>query len=132
MPKERPRFEFEDAYGHKISNQTFLEPYKPVEVDNVTLAFPAEVVGKLLPAYNLIPEEFRRDRTKWNKIVNTWFACGLEEESAPKVRAEFDKDKVWRHLSACMRSYEPRHEHKTAGVAYLMSLWMEPLVEKAA
>ena len=32
-----------------------------------------------------------------------------------------------RHLGACLSSWEPKHEHKTAGVAYLMSLWFEDL-----
>jgi len=128
--KERPRFEFEDAYGAKISNQTFREPYEPVRIDDVELAFPAHVVGKLLPAYNLIPDEFKRSHNPWSKLVDTWFACGLKDGQVPTVRTEFDKEKAWRHLRACMGSYEPRHEHKTAGVAYLMSIWMEPLPEE--
>lgn len=132
MAKERKRFKHEDAYGNEIKNQTFLEPYQPVEINDAELVFPANVVGKLLPAYNLIPEEFRRNRTRWNKLVDTWFACGLIGDDVPKIKEEFDQTTVWRHLRACMGSYQPRHEHKTAGVAYLMSLWMEPLVEKAA
>lgn len=35
--------------------------------------------------------------------------------------------KVHRHISACLGSYEPKHEHKIAGVAYLLSLWFEPV-----
>jgi hypothetical protein len=36
-----------------------------------------------------------------------------------------DRSVAMRHLKCIMSSWEPQHEHKTAGVAYLMSLWFE-------
>ena len=48
------------------------------------------------------------------------------------MKEEFDKNEVWRHLKACMGSFQPAHEHKVAGVGYLMSLWLKPLKENAA
>lgn len=40
-----------------------------------------------------------------------------------------DPDKAMRHLAACMRSFEPKHEHKMAGVACLMATWFEDYIK---
>lgn len=111
-------------------NRTLLPPYNPVEISDVLLAFPAHVVGSLLPKWEDMPEEFRRERSEWCTLVNDWFHCGLKDDKVPKVKPEFDEMLVWRHLKACMGSFEPAHEHKVAGVAYLMSLWMQPIEGK--
>jgi len=112
----------EQEYGRV--KQTFVPPYKPITVTDAELAFPAKVVGTLLPKWEEIPEEFRRMQGSWVSIVNTWFCRGIEDTFS--VKKEHDANKVWRHLAACMHSFEPDHAHKIAGVAYLMSLWVEP------
>lgn len=111
-------------YGHKV-NQTFLPPYNPVEISDVLLAFPAHVVGSLLPKWEDMPEEFRRQNNEWTRMADKWFCCGLDP--VPEVKEGIDPKKVWRHLKACMGSFEPAHEHKIAGVGYLMSLWLKPI-----
>ena len=95
----------------------------PIEVDAAMLAFPANVMGKYLPAKEDIPEEFWSRGNPWAKLVSTWFYSGLP--ALPVFREGVDPVHATRHLHVCMRSYEPKHEHKTAGVAYLMSLWCE-------
>jgi hypothetical protein len=102
-----------------------MKEFKPVKIRDVDLAFPATVVGTLLPLWSDIPNEFREDRTEWTALVGRWFALGLS--FVPEVKPEFNKTDVWRHLKACMSSFEPKHEHKVAGVALLMSQWCEPL-----
>lgn len=74
-----------------------------------------------LPAYASIPDEFkRRPGTKWNKLFSDWFFGGLKSlRLAPNEG--IDKDAALRHIKALMGSFEPKHEHKEAGVAYLMS-----------
>jgi len=111
-------------YGHKIK-QTFLPPYTPVKIRDVDLAFPAHVVGILLPKWEDMPEDFRRNHSEWCHLANTWFACGLDP--VPAVKDEYDARDVWRHLKACMGSFELAHEHKIGGVGYLMSLWLKPI-----
>jgi hypothetical protein len=97
----------------------------PKEVDDVTLAFPASV-RHLMPEYKDIPKEFRNlnHRNKWGKMVSDWFFCGLKNlELTPKPG--IDEKKALRHIRAIIGSFEPKHEHKTAACAYLLSLWFD-------
>jgi hypothetical protein len=102
---------------------------KPTPVDAVTMAFPASVVGTLLPPNDVIPEEFHRNWFNggdvWTKTVNRWFGEGLSDWQSFKPKDGIEANLAWRHLKACMGSYEPKHEHKVAGVAWLMSRWFE-------
>jgi len=103
-------------------------PYEPQPVDNVRLAFPASVTD-LMPDYNAIPEDFRRGRggaRPWIKFQQQWFFKGLK---GVDIRAKdgIDRAAALRHLSTIQGSFEPQHEHKEAAVAYLASLWLEPL-----
>lgn len=92
-------------------------------VDDVDLAFGGKM-EKLLPAYDVIPKEFKDGHTKWNKFFGDWFYQGLPEMNVtPKDGV--DKVKALRHLKAIMGAWQPKHEHKEAGVAYLMSCWFE-------
>lgn len=101
---------------------------QPVEVSDAQVAFPANL-ERLLPPMNEIPEELRyRSGTAWNRIVGRWFFTGLRGRFVWKEG--IDGEAAMRHLRACMGSWEPKHEHKEAGVAYLLSLWadrFEPL-----
>lgn len=106
----------------KTEREPFKPPFNPVEVTDLDLAFPAQVVGTLLPLWEDIPEEFQHHRGYWTKLVDTWFALGLDKH--PATKDGIDPKTAWRHLAACMRSFQPKHEHKVAGVAYLMSLWL--------
>jgi hypothetical protein len=96
---------------------------QPKPVDDVTLAFPASVVGSLLPPISDIPKEFSERSNPWGKLTSEWFFRGLKGQFIPKDG--IDKQAAMRHLGAVMRSFEPKHEHKEAGVAYLMSLWFD-------
>lgn len=43
----------------------------------------------------------------------------------PKCKDGLKRGDVIANLQTAIRSFEPKHEHKQAGVAYLMSLWLE-------
>jgi hypothetical protein len=101
---------------------------KPKKVSDVELAFPAQVMH-LLPKWEDIPEEFKNDNTNWNSLVSEWFFGGLSGKFIPKEG--IDLKMAMRHLQACMHSYQPKHEHKEAGVAYLMSQWFEKFERKS-
>lgn len=89
--------------------------------DNINLYASTE---KLLPPYNEIPDEFRRGKTKWNKLFSDWFFNGLTKlDITPKEG--IDKNKAMFHLRVAMQGWDTAHEHKEAGVAYLMSLWFD-------
>ena|ERR1017187_8061402 len=93
------------------------------EVDKVTQAFPAKV-KHLMPEWSSIPEEFHNGYTPYDKLFSACFYGGLSSlKLVPKEG--IDQNKAWIHLRAIMGSYEPKHEHKQAAVAYLLSQWFE-------
>lgn len=95
---------------------------KPQEVKDVDLAFGGSIAD-LMPAYSVIPTEFKSRNHPWNQVVQEWFFKGLKGTLVPKEG--IDLALATRHLKAIMASWAPKHEHKMAGVAYLMSLWFE-------
>ncbi len=101
---------------------------KPQVVDRITMAFPANVVGSLLPVRPDVPDDFRsnwhHDSHPWCGLVNKWFSTGFDA-SLLKEKEGIDRDAAFRHLKACMGSFEPKHEDKIAGVAWLMSKWFD-------
>jgi hypothetical protein len=103
---------------------------KPIEVTGLEIAFGGDM-KKLLPPLNEIPEEFKRGRTKWNDIVSTWFFRGLKNIKC-KPKEGIDEKAALQHVRAIMASWEPKHEHKEAGCAYLLSEWFEDIEYEAA
>jgi hypothetical protein len=100
------------------------EPLPVPEVDGLDSVFGAGAM-RILPAMKDIPEKFKRwGGTPWNQVVSDWFFCGLAD-CEWKPRAGVDTKAALRAVSCCMTSFEPSHEHKTAGCAYLLSQWFE-------
>lgn len=98
---------------------------EPQEIDRVRMAFPASVAD-LMPAWDDIPEEFRRLNARpWSDITSEWFFRGLPGNVEFYPTDGIDPAKAIRHLKAILGSFEPKHEHKEAAVAYLMSQWFE-------
>lgn len=97
---------------------------QPQEIHPVLMAFPASV-EHLTPAYEDIPAEFKRhEGTPWNRLVSRWFFQGVQDvkwDAKPGI----DPTMALRHLKCILHSYEPKHEHKEAAVAYLASLWFK-------
>jgi hypothetical protein len=90
---------------------------KPIEVSQVDMAFGGNAM-KLMPSY----EELRGIKvdSKWSRLFSEWFYNGLESlEVEPKDG--IDKNKALRQIKTVMGSFDPKHEHKEAGVAFLMS-----------
>ena len=95
----------------------------PQDVDQVSMVF-GQIDG-LLPPMEDIPEEFKRYRgSNWNKLVGEWFFAGIDSKVFI-AKDGINKQLALRHLGTCMSSWNPMHEHKVAGCAYLMSLWFE-------
>jgi len=103
--------------------------YMPQEIDIATRTFPAGVAG-LMPPYDEIPKEFKRNRNKWVQFQVDWFFRGLKSyKVTPKDG--IDARKAMMHLGTIQGSWEPAHEHKEAAVAYLASLWFEDVEYEA-
>lgn len=101
---------------------------EPKEVDRVMMAFPANVIGDYLPKMEDIPEEYTKG---WTSNSACQFASKLMMGGLPEGKLGFapvdgiDPNMAWRHINACLGSYQPKHEHKIAGVGYLISLWVK-------
>ena len=116
-------FRLENKGGKEFSPD-FSQPH---DVDDLTLAFPAEVVGALMPDYKHIPNEFKHRDNKWVMFQSRWFALGLPAATSVDLKDGIDGAKAFRHLAAIQGSFEPTHQHKMAAVAYLASLWFNDI-----
>jgi hypothetical protein len=95
---------------------------KPTEVSKLDMVFGGRM-QELMPAYQQIPDEFKRGGNKWVEWQAKWFYSGLD--SMPTPKDGIDGKKAMHHLAAIQNSFEPKHEHKSAAVAFLASLWFK-------
>lgn len=94
------------------------------EVTDVDIAFPT-IALDILPKYQDIPKEFAyNSQNKWVGVVNDWFFRGLKNSKwTPKKGV--DQQKALRAIKVCLGDFSPSHEHKTSGVAWLLSQWFD-------
>lgn len=112
----------------RVELQPLASPPVPQVIDDVLCAFPARVIGTLLPEREKIPTEFKDEATSWNKFIDHWFHIGLPRDVQFHAKTGVDPALAFRHIDACMRSYEPKHQHKMSGCAYLASCFFEKVV----
>jgi len=74
----------------------------------------------LLPEYDNIPQEFKNGNTKWNKLFNDWFFNGIKV-IAYYPKSGINREDAMREIQCIMKSFSPKHEHKEAGIAYMLS-----------
>ncbi|WP_435952694.1 hypothetical protein [Dryocola sp. BD626] len=97
---------------------------KPKEnISRKEVAFGPEKMTDYLPPAHKIPKEFFSDSNKWSRYIQGWFYGGLKESPIAKDGVNF-KDAA-AHISVILASFEPKHEHKIAGCAYLASQWFK-------
>lgn len=92
---------------------------KPIHVKDIDIAWGGDI-EKLLPSYNKVPEEFKNGNSKWNTVINDWFYSGLKDCNW-QPKEGIDTKEAIRHIKAILSSWKPKHEHKMAGCAYLLS-----------
>lgn len=76
------------------------------------------------PAWEDIPEEFKQGHTQWNKLFQEIFYKGVPPGSI-EPKEGVDAGKAGRAIMAAIASRALKHEHKEAGVAYLLSQWFK-------
>lgn len=110
-------------------------PPVPMDVDECQRVFTAGVIGTLLPEWDLIPEEFKRGHTRWHHLVAMWFGTAAGHPDGLPADAEFHAkpglggaEKAYTHIMTCLRSWDPRHQHKIAGCAWLAHCFFEKVV----
>lgn len=95
-------------------------PYAPVVVDEVDLAFPANVE-------HLMPDpETVQDVHLYDDLVSSWFFRGLSKFE-PVPREGIDPRTALRHINCVLHSYQPQHQHKTAAVQFLLDKWFSSI-----
>ena len=83
-----------------------------------------------LPAWNDIPEDFRENWSNqdhpWCRIPSKWFfAGGSLQDFGLTPKEGLDQKAAMRAIKACLGSFQPSHEHKIAGVAFMLSEWFD-------
>lgn len=92
------------------------------ELDDVTLAFPAHALD-WMPAWEEIPEEYKVGTTEAERIARQWFYRGLGDQVEFYARDGIDAEQAFRAIQATLRSFQPKHEHKMAAVAFMIDTW---------
>ena len=92
-----------------------------MEIEEVTDLDMAFGTTKYLPNYSDVPDDFK-GRNKWTDLFDHIFYKGSEGITVG-LKDGVDGNKAFRWIRAHMASFEPKHEHKTAGVAFKMSQW---------
>jgi len=107
--------------------------YPIKEVSALDVAFGGGRMSELMPAYDHIPSQFKdwNRPGKWNKVMGDWFYSGLKNAQW-KPKPGVDTKKALMHIKAVLGSFEPKHEHKEAGVAFLLSEWFEDVTYDVA
>jgi hypothetical protein len=94
-------------------------------ITDVEMAFGTE---KLLPPYEAVPEEFKRGNS-YTRLMDSLFSGQSVPEGEIVFRKDFDDPEAPAQLNrvviAHLRSYSPKHEHKIAGLGFLVSLACE-------
>ncbi|KPM97654.1 hypothetical protein [Vibrio alginolyticus] len=94
----------------------------PEMVSSITDVERAFSTTRLLPPMDEIPEEFFSDENIYTKISNAM----IFQQNMPNGVVLFDKGYEEADMVKCVEahaeSYSPKHEHKVAGVAYMISL----------
>ncbi|HBP6412530.1 TPA: hypothetical protein L6B01_29150 [Pseudomonas aeruginosa] len=101
-----------------------MSNYLPIAVSRTDVVFGGKAM-QILPPYSDIPDEFKRGGNEWTKWQSDWFYGGLKQ--MPTAKEGIDLDLAMQNLACAQGSFEPKHEHKAAGVAYLASLWFKHL-----
>jgi hypothetical protein len=95
------------------------------ELEDVDVAFAADALV-WMPSMEEIPDEFKQFRgTEWNDIISRWFFEGLPKDVKFYPRKGVDSEKALRVIKATLGSFAPKHEHKEAACAYMLSQWFK-------
>lgn len=94
-----------------------------------------------MPKYDTVPDEFKMRRgNPYCDAVSGWFFSGASRDGDALVvsgekftpKPGVDANKALAAIKAVLGSFEPKHEHKEAGCAYMLSEWFDHQPAKAA
>lgn len=92
------------------------------EVDDAARVFGGIEEGMMPSPEQIKP--FMNGRSKGSELFNDLFYSGVDG-LALVPRDGVDAEKAWRHIQTIMGSFAPKHEIKTASVAFLFNEWFD-------
>lgn len=100
------------------------------EVDGVDVVFGGQKALEIMPKMKEIPQDFP-NRRKWEKVMHDWFFKGMKNAKwTPKEGVQTKK--ALAAITTVMHSFAPKHEHKQAAVAFMLSEWFEDVTYETA
>lgn len=108
---------------------------KVVDVPQIDFAFPSDVIGRFLPPVEEIPKDFHgtKEHRYWEELAARLFYGDTRNKDLQLYPKEgVDPEKAYRMINACLRSYQPRQEHKMLGVSFLFNSFFEKYDYKEA
>jgi len=88
-----------------------------------------------MPNYADIPAEFKRYSNPYVRAVSGWFFGGAKRSGDEliidgvtfRAKSGVDATKALKAIRAVLVSFAPKHEHKEAACAYMLSEWFDIL-----
>jgi hypothetical protein len=88
---------------------------------------------KHMPKFDTLPEEFRRDRHPTCDAISDWFFSGAKPfpngitigKRTFTAKAGVDSNKAIAAIRSVLCSFEPKHEHKVGGCAFMLNEWFD-------
>lgn len=93
----------------------------PEQVSAITDVDQAFGSTKLLPPFDQIPAEFRQSQNIYHRIASSMFYGTDMPDGEVTIHEGFGQDNMVKCIRAHLCSFEPKHEHKMAGVAFMIS-----------
>lgn len=108
-----------------IGSATHLPPpYEPIVVDDTDMVFGGRV-RPLMPKMEDIPEQYKKRGGPYDDLVTAWFYGGLKQIIPKRRDGGLSTDVMLRHIRTILVSFQPKHEHKTAAIRFLLDTWFE-------
>lgn len=92
-----------------------------------------------MPKYETVPDDFKRGSNVYCRAISSWFFSGAKGtpdgliigDAKFSAKPGVDRNKALAAIKAVLGSYEPKHEHKEAACAYMLSEWFDREEQKA-
>lgn len=92
----------------------------PEQINSITAAELAFATERLLPAWEDIPEEFKMGNL-YTQLVEALFYQQEIPACTISLKEGVEPEMLNRCIRAHLKSFGPKHEHKIAGVGYMLS-----------
>lgn len=88
---------------------------------------------KHMPKWDDIPEDFKHHHNLYARAVSSWFFTGGKRDGDTltiggeifRAKPDIHCSDALRAIKAVLGSFEPKHEHKEAACAYMLSEWFD-------